>query len=67
MKQLQDNDAMPFGQHQGLPMIDVPASYLFWLWSECGLEDQVNTSPVADYINRNLAGLEDQYPDGEWR
>lgn len=29
-----DTDPMPFGKHQGLPLQDVPPSYLEWLWGE---------------------------------
>ena len=28
-----DSDPMPFGKHKGIPMQDVPASYLHWLWA----------------------------------
>lgn len=67
MKQLQDTDPMPFGKHKGTPMQDVPASYLFWLWTEGGKEHEVKTCPVANYIDRNILALESEYPDGEWR
>ena len=33
MKQLQDTDPMPWGKWKGKPMQDVPADYLFWLWT----------------------------------
>jgi len=64
MKALEDNDKMPFGKYRGEPMQDVPASYLFWLWANGKEHDR--QCPVADYIRRNLAGLEKEYPDGIW-
>jgi len=67
MKELTDQDLMPFGKHKDTRMEDVPASYLHWLWTkEGGLKDEVKTSPVADYIRRNLAGLEKEFPNGIW-
>jgi hypothetical protein len=57
---------MPFGKYKGTPMQDVPASYLFWLWTEAGKEREVKTCFVAEYIHRNLAALKMEYQDGEW-
>lgn len=66
MIELKDTDPMPFGMHKGIPMQDVPASYMFWHWTKRGLEhDKIN--PVADYIRRNLSAFEMDYPDGIWR
>lgn len=64
-KVLTDLCPMPFGKHQGRRMQDVPASYLFWLWTECGFERD-RTSPVAAYIRTNLDLLIAEYPDGIW-
>lgn len=57
---------MPWGKHKGMHMVDVPARYLFWLWSERGLEHETQTNSVANYIHRNLDALELDYPDGIW-
>lgn len=66
MTQLKDTDTMPWGKYKGILMQDVPASYMFWLWTARGFEhDKVN--PVADYIRRNLSAFEMEYPDGIWR
>lgn len=65
MVKLEDDSLMPFGKHKDLPMSDVPASYFHWLWAKKGMKDD-KISPVADYIRRNLAGLEKEYPDGIW-
>lgn len=46
-------------------MQDVPASYLHWLWTQ-GKSHEVKTDPVAEYINRNLSALKQEYPDGIW-
>lgn len=45
---LTDTDAMPFGKHKGVPMQDVPASYLRWLKDE-GCSDE----RVANYIHNS--------------
>jgi hypothetical protein len=66
MKLLTDNDLMPFGKHRGTRMKAVPADYFFWLWTEAGFEDKVAVDPVADYINRNIKTLRQDWPDGIW-
>ena len=60
---LTDLSTMPFGKYKGKPMQDVPASYLFWLWTECGKEVDY-ASDVANYIRENMDALEQEYPDG---
>ena len=65
MTQLQDTDKMPWGKHKGLIMQEVPASYLCWLWNE-GKSTEVETCPVAEYINRNMNSLTKEYPNGIW-
>ena len=65
MKYLNDTDMMPFGKHKGVPMEDVPASYLHYLWTN-GMEDETETSPVAEYIQRNQTALEQEHPNGIW-
>lgn len=62
---LDDTSPMPFGKYRGQPMQDVPASYLHWLWTQ-GKSHEVKTDPVAEYINRNLSALKQEYPDGIW-
>lgn len=65
MKVLRDEDPMPFGKYRGERMEDVPADYLFYLWTECRFEH--DHGPVAEYIRANLDTLEIDYPDGIWR
>ena len=70
MTQLTDNDPMPFGKYgkesrDPRNMAQVPADYLFWLWTN-GLREKTLTSNVADYIQRNLSSLQMEYPDGIW-
>lgn len=64
MSALTDTDKMPWGQHRGEPMQDVPASYLHWLWTNGKRENK--TCPVADYIRRNIDALRKDHPDGIW-
>jgi uncharacterized protein (DUF3820 family) len=54
---------MPFGRYKGVPMQDVPASYLFYLWRN-GMEHE--RGGVADYIRANLNALRTEHPDGIW-
>ena len=45
-----DKSLMPFGKHQGKPMIEVPASYLLWLHDNAkDLRD-----PLKSYIKENI-------------
>ncbi len=56
---------MPWGKHRGLPMQDVPAGYLHYLWAK-GMENETKSNPVADYVKRNMSALEKEYPNGIW-
>lgn len=49
---LDDLDIMPFGQHQGRPMQDVPPRYLLWL-HEQGCSDE----RVANYIHNSMDAI----------
>ena len=44
---LDDESEMPYGQHKGELMIDVPAKYLLWLYDN----DRCNV-PVKAYIEK---------------
>jgi uncharacterized protein (DUF3820 family) len=61
---LEDLDPMPFGKYKGVPMQDVPARYLHWLWTN-GLKEN-RQSDVADYIRQNVDALKKEHPDGIW-
>jgi uncharacterized protein (DUF3820 family) len=61
---LEDTDKMPFGQHKGEPMQDVPAKYFHYLWNDGLRHDK--RSDVADYIRRNIDALKLEHPDGIW-
>ena len=62
---LQDTDPMPFGKFKGTLMQDVPADYLHYLW-QAGLKHKVKIEPVAEYINRSLSALKQEYKNGIW-
>lgn len=66
MKTLCDTDPMPWGVHKGVPMQDVPAKYMFFLWTDIGLENRKDCL-VADYIRNNLTAFEQEHPDWIWR
>ena len=46
---MDDSSLMPFGKYKGDKMINVPASYLLWLYNE----NKCNKN-VRDYIEENL-------------
>lgn len=41
MEELIDDSLMPYGQYKGRKMIDVPASYLIWLYDNGKCSPQV--------------------------
>lgn len=49
---LKDTDLMPFGQHKGKKLIDVPAKYLLWLY-----ENNKCSTAIKEYIIDNLEVL----------
>jgi uncharacterized protein (DUF3820 family) len=63
-----DETPMPFGKYGGLPMRDIPAAYLFWLWThkKDPMSKKVKVDPVAAYIQKNLDNLKLEHPDGIW-
>lgn len=58
----EDDDKMPFGKHRGIPISDVPASYLHWLWGQRPMSDK----KLEAYIRNNLSSLKQEHPDGIW-
>lgn len=62
---MNDLDSMPFGIHKGIPMQDVPAGYLHWLWTKRGMKRDKHCA-VAGYIRKRLNHLKIEYPDGIW-
>jgi hypothetical protein len=48
-------------------MEKVPAGYLHYLWTS-GIRDGTRQEQlqVADYIDRHLSALKDEYPNGIW-
>lgn len=54
-----DDDLMPFGKHKNERLMDVPASYLLWLWGQKPISDK----KLEGYIRNNLKNLADECPD----
>lgn len=52
---LQDTDPMPFGIHKDKKMINVPASYLLWLY-----ENGKCNAAVKEYIEYNMDVLKQE-------
>lgn len=49
MAKLTDESKMPYGNHEGTRMIDVPASYLIWLH-----ENNRCSKDVQEYVDDNI-------------
>lgn len=45
---------MPWGEHKGTPMGDVPHDYLLWLFKQPWIKDWTD---VHDYLVKNQAAL----------
>ena len=50
MNQLTDNSPMPFGKFKGQALVNVPASYLLWLYAQ----RDFNHLQLKNYIADNL-------------
>jgi uncharacterized protein (DUF3820 family) len=57
-----DLTPMPFGEHRGKPLQDVPASYMHWWWTKT----ERSNARLERYIEKNLAALKMEYPNGIW-
>jgi uncharacterized protein (DUF3820 family) len=57
MPEYTDETLMPFGQHKGKKLIDVPAKYLLWLEGELRRGDWTD---LQAYIKDNKEVLEQQ-------
>lgn len=52
---LTDLDPMPFGEHKGKPMMNVPSSYLDWLRGQKWIDKHPQ---VRDYIDRSWKAIQ---------
>lgn len=57
---------MPFGKYKGIPMSDVPVSYLHYLWTQYNFKNKTKESNVAAYIQENLDALKQENDDLIW-
>lgn len=55
----EDEDLMPFGKHKGEKLLNVPASYLLWLWDQRPMSDK----RLEEYIYQNMNALKIECPD----
>jgi uncharacterized protein (DUF3820 family) len=57
---MNDNSIMPFGKYKGTKLINVPASYLLWLYSQWTETTQLddNQKELKEYIEDNMKVLE---------
>jgi len=61
---LTDKSRMPFGKYRGKEMLEVPVSYLHWLWHEGKRFDY--GCPVYKYILLSMDSLKYENPDLIW-
>ena len=55
---MNDNSIMPIGkEHKGKRLVDVPASYLLWLWDTTWF---AKDTPLGGYIKDNMQVLKQQ-------
>lgn len=56
---LKDTDKMMFGKYEGTPLIDVPADYLLWIYTNLSrLRGDLRT-----YIEDNMEALKKEVAD----
>ena len=60
MSELTDHSPMPWGKYKGEAMINVPASYLLWLW-----DNDKCSGNVKRYIMGDLEVLRKQAKEGQ--
>lgn len=51
MTKLTDSSLMPFGKYKGDKLIDIPASYLLWLY------ENDKAGAIKSYIEENLDAI----------
>jgi hypothetical protein len=63
---LTDLSLMPYGIHQGQPMIAVPPQQLCVIWNKLQKRLAVKYDTVAAYIWDHIEQLKHDYPEGDW-
>jgi uncharacterized protein (DUF3820 family) len=68
---LSPRDPMPLHEYHGVPMMNVPATHLHWLWTKVGLSGgrlvTQALKDVSEYIRINIEVLEAITPELTWR
>lgn len=57
---LTDKSPMPFGPHKGIPMQEVPARYLLWMWDNGVWQEK---GRLHNYIKGAFSALETEAKD----
>jgi uncharacterized protein (DUF3820 family) len=60
MKKLHDQSIMPFGQHRGKKLEDVPAYYLLWLY-----HNHYIGPDLVEYVEDNLDVLQKEVKESK--
>lgn len=63
--QYTDQEPMPFGEYRGIPLENVPASYLLWLAD--ALRQTGRCPDLVVYVNANRECLELEVRDPRYR
>ena len=58
-----DDDLMPFGKHQGIPLKDVPDDYLLWLYNQ---DIHPKYSDLEDYLEENIDSIKANINKNRW-
>lgn len=58
---MDDNSIMTFGKYKGQKLINVPDSYLLWLW-----ESGKCFGELKEYIKDNLDSIKHDEPKTDW-
>lgn len=56
---MDDSSLMYFGEHQGTPLEDVPATYLLWFDTQ-GWSNNFKHKALKEYIQQNMDELDEE-------
>lgn len=52
--------SLGFGRHRGWPMVEVPGSYLLWVWEGAEGVEEVEREKVRGELLRRLRGVREE-------
>lgn len=60
-----DDTPFPFGKYKGVPISDIDAGYLHWLWCNRPIKHGEGKK-IEAYIVKNMDALKEENPDAIW-